>query len=159
MKLIFPFLLLTTLTLGRLIAQDLTRQELCDYINDKIAARVDSAYLEKISELETTYPEATKQADWCGSLCQEVDRLVDLIYGADASNPYHDENCENIVRDWGLAFSNDVDASLPVGIAKHVILVDQSEKDQQEKWQNYSPGEVTGPQIISGGTLIVGPSK
>ena len=79
---------------AKLAKKNPTRQELCDYINDKIAGRLDASYLDKAVEIEARYPEAVLGAVLCYgdgkkitiSLWQQVDDLVNGIYGTDTED-------------------------------------------------------------------------
>lgn len=85
------------------LAKNPTRQELCDYINDKIAGRLDPAYLDKASEIQNRYPKAAgltvRDLDEhsgniiCApndeveqTLWGQVDNLVNGVYGTDATD-------------------------------------------------------------------------
>lgn len=78
------------------LAKNPTRQELCDYINDKIAGQLDPSYLDKATGIQNRYLQAAVYItgilnyDNKGvvslaniSLWQQVDDLVGAIYGTD----------------------------------------------------------------------------
>ena len=93
------------------LAKNPTRQELCDYINDKIAGQLDPSYLDKATEIQNRYPNAAgltvkdinqhvcsfmdglMQVMILGpgdvveqTLWQQIDELVTHIYGHDATD-------------------------------------------------------------------------
>lgn len=146
-----------------------TQQELCNYINETIAARVDVSYVEKAKGLECSYPEATIAETSEQTLWQEVDQIVNRIYAVTVDNPTPEASCyaqlaQDRLAAWGLVLSSDADISLPSDIPIHVVLANASRGFIREAW-GYCPfGEwsrtdangntYTGEQIIGGGTLI-----
>lgn len=150
-----------------------TRQELCDYINDTIAARIDASYLEKAEKIESSYPQTMIAETSEQTLWQEIDQIVNRIYAVSVDNPTSKNSCyaqsaQVRLANWGLVFSSDSDASLPPGIPKHVILADASQRFIREAWGQSPFGEwsrtdangntYTGETVIDGGTLISVPS-
>lgn len=131
-----------------------TEQELCDYINNKIAGRLDSSYLDKAAELEEKYPNAAGYPNPCAlsgvqTLWEQVDELVTAIYGRDINSPNQDDfdkpnthtsasdfSCGFFIWRWKLALSEEQDDSLnfPVGMPKHVVLLDETKKETRKKW-------------------------
>lgn len=111
---LIAFLLLSSFSTHQLLAQSeqppLTRdnsyddsspteQELCEYVNNKIAGHLDPSYLDKAAELEKKYPNATIYTSlsvWyykdgvktteTQTLWQQVDELVSGIYGRDQTD-------------------------------------------------------------------------
>ncbi|MCX6958340.1 MAG: hypothetical protein NT164_07380 [Verrucomicrobiae bacterium] len=89
------------------LAKNPTLQELCDYINDKIAGKLDPSYLDKATEIQNRYPNAAgltvgdinAHNSWhmpifiidtpsgtIETLWQQVNELVAHIYGYDSTD-------------------------------------------------------------------------
>lgn len=145
-----------------------TRQELCDYINDKIAGKLDPSYLDKATEIQNRYPKADAfpyvlpggmfaTSEEAISLWRRVDDLVAAIYGEDTEdstlrvdkkgNAYttitHTSASDNSVNDyithWGLAVSEDQDSGFPANMPKHIVMMDGNDPEQRAAWGTLHP--------------------
>ncbi len=145
-----------------------TRQELCDYINDKIAGKLDPSYLDKATEIQNCYPKADAfpyvlpggmfaTSEEAISLWRRVDDLVAAIYGEDTEdstlrvdkkgNAYttitHTSASDNSVNDyithWGLAVSEDQDSGFPANMPKHIVMMDGNDPEQRAAWGTLHP--------------------
>ena len=150
-----------------------TRQELCDYINAKIAGKLVPSYLDIAVEIQNRYPLAAefqrsqvvahKQSQTI-SLWQQVDNVVNAVYGTDTTNSklHVDENgiayttaihnsasdasLNNYVNRWGLVVSEEQDGSLlfPTSIMpKHFVLRPQMNGDEREVWGSQPTSQST----------------
>ncbi len=162
------------------LAKNPTRQELCDYINDKIAGQLDPSYLEKATEIQSRYPQAevyhtmtfnSNTGEVTVSLWAQVDDLVDAIYGTDTQdstlrvdkkgNAYtttthtsaSDGSVNNFINRWGLAGSEDQDSDFPANMPKHVVMMDGNDPAQHAAWGARSPSQ--NPNVLNLNITVV----
>ena len=126
-----------------------TEQELCDYLNDKIAGRLDASYLAKASAFENRYPETSP------ILFQIVDQMVQEIYdGVDQKDslpsvgkdglPYYAIKHYSVsylgASVWGLQFSdqNDVSLEFPVEMPVHAFVSETQDSECRKNWGTLS---------------------
>ena len=126
-------------------SKNATEQELCDYVNDKIAGRLDSTFLAKAIEFEHRYPEISVD------LFQRVDQMVKEIYdGIDKKDtlpslekdglPYYKIKHYSVsylnASVFGLQFSDQDHASLqlPSDIPVHAFIADAQNKERRRNW-------------------------
>ncbi|MFZ4116157.1 MAG: hypothetical protein ACOYK6_05475 [Chthoniobacterales bacterium] len=124
-----------------------TRQELSDYINNKIAGHLDSSYLDKASELEKEYPNATlyktgsriySPEGWLKetqSLWDQVDELVTGVYGvdffdSDDPNLYFDASSRKPYHFIGYHYSSS-DKSINDFIGRWGLSISKVENDSE----------------------------